>query len=65
VVRHASDATRALSFKFSLCAVPVATFCVFVVILGPCTFHELKYLSLKAEKEIHWVKFCCGHELSI
>jgi hypothetical protein len=30
----------ALPFKFSLCAVPGATFCVFVVILDPCTFKQ-------------------------
>jgi hypothetical protein len=40
VARHASGATDALrvlrAFKFSLCAVPVATLCVFVAILVPC-----------------------------
>jgi hypothetical protein len=38
----------ALSFKFSLCAVPMATFCVFVAILVPCTFKKI----LRAETVI-------------
>jgi hypothetical protein len=44
-----------LSFKFSLCAVPGATLCVFVAILIPCTFKW----RMQPTRLVMQINMCC------